>query len=104
MPSFEKVETALIDNGFTIIETEKYFIQPDLKDLFLYSGKHNPILYLDEKIRKGISSFAALANLEEVKDGMERLAKDINSKQVNKIIGDYENEYGDYLFITARIR
>lgn len=103
MPTYESIKAALTKSNFKIIETEKYFIQPDLEDLFLYSGKHNPKLYLKEKIRKGISSFSALANLEEVTEGLKKLAEDIASKKVYKIIKHYENEDGDYLFIKAAL-
>ncbi|MBV8391235.1 MAG: class I SAM-dependent methyltransferase, partial [Mucilaginibacter sp.] len=41
MPSLEVVVNALIDAGFMISNTEKYFITPDLQDHFLYSGKHD---------------------------------------------------------------
>lgn len=101
MPDFSQVEAALIDNNLPIITTEKYFIQPDLQDHFLYVGKHRPQLYLDAQIRQGISSFSALANQLEVKAGLEQLEQDIINGVIHKRIAEYENDLGDYLFIVA---
>ena len=82
-------------------QTEKYFIQPDLQDHFLYVGKHRPRLYMDAQIRQGISSFSALANQAEVRVGLQQLEEDITSGVVQQHIEAYENDLGDYLFIVA---
>ena len=58
MPSLENIEKAMNAAGFKDIFIENYDIQPDLKDQFLYVGKQNPTLYLDENIRNGIASFS----------------------------------------------
>jgi ubiquinone/menaquinone biosynthesis C-methylase UbiE len=102
MPGFDLIENAATVSGFTITATEKYFIQPDLHDYFLYSGKHAPELYLDENIRKGISSFAAFGNLEEVEKGLVKLADDIKTNTFAAIKKQYDNDLGDYLFITLK--
>lgn len=47
MPSYETVLSAAQNVGFTFVEIEKYYIKPDLEDMFLYAGKHNPSLNLD---------------------------------------------------------
>jgi len=101
MPGFYAVASALTSAGFDLKHTEKYFIKEDLQDHFLYSGKHNPQLYLDEQIRKGISSFAALANAEEVASGLGQLTKDIESGEIQNIKDNFENNRGDYLFVVA---
>ena len=101
MPTFEATEKALKLGGFEIIETEKYFVREDLEDLFLYSGKFNPKIYLDENFRSGISSFSDLANVTEVEQGLRQLEKDIETGKVSEIIEQYENDLGDYLFIIA---
>jgi len=103
MPSLEKIKENLYKNGLTIENTEKYFIRPDLEDLFLYSGKHNPQLYFEPKVRQGISSFSSLANVVEVEAGLNSLKKDIDSGKINDIIKSYENSDGDYLFIVVKI-
>ena len=81
--------------------TENYAVQPGLKDLFLYSGKHDPAMYFDLPIRNGISSFSDLAHREEVETGLELLANDIKSGRISEIISSYANAGGDYLFIKA---
>jgi len=101
MPGLESIETELANAGFKKITTEKYFIKEDLQDYFLYAGKLNPMLYLDEKMRAGISSFVALANSEEVAAGISELKADIDSGKFENIKAEYENEIGDYLFVVA---
>ena len=49
LPAMEVIESAAAEAGFTITQTEKYFVQPDLQDLFLYSGKFQPERYFDDK-------------------------------------------------------
>jgi len=102
MPSFNMISDALAEAGFVITETEKYFIQDDLKDHFLYVGKNRPGLYLDKEIRKGISSFSALANAEEVIRGLSQLESDINLNKFEDIKMEFDNDSGDYLFISAQ--
>lgn len=102
MPSLDRIKAAATKTGFIIEELEKYFIQPDLQDHFLYVGKHHPEQYFQEEIRNGISSFTALANSEEVNEGLNRLRNDIDSNKFEKIKSEYQNELGDYLFIRMR--
>lgn len=102
MPSYKKVKRSLENNKFTVLTLEKYFVKPDLQDLFLYSGKHQPKLYFNEQVRKGISSFSSLAHKEEVQKGLLALKKDIESGAINHIMENYRNTDGDYLFITGQ--
>ncbi len=102
MPSFRVIENVLIETGFVITGTEKYFIADDLKDHFLYAGKNRPGLYLDEEIRKGISSFSTLANADEVSRGLSQLESDINLNKFEDIRMEFDNDSGDYLFISAQ--
>ena len=102
MPSLEAVTTAMNTNGIQLLKTEPYFIQPDLEDQFLYSGKHNPILYFKPQIRNGISSFAALANKKEVDQGLAQLKEAIDIGAIDDIIKSYENDFGDYLFVLGQ--
>lgn len=99
MPSIDNVLAALHSAGFKLKTKEKYNIKPDLKDQFLYCGKHNPELYFDENIRRGISSFSALSNKEEVETGLANLRSDIDSGKIEKVIKNYENDNGDYLYL-----
>jgi ubiquinone/menaquinone biosynthesis C-methylase UbiE len=86
--------------GFTLEKIEDYFIKPDLKDLFLQSGKHDPEIYFREEIRKGISTFAAFANREEVKKGLAHLRADIESGKFAEVKQQYESDKGDYCFVV----
>ena len=97
----ELVTGALIRAGFASIETERFDIRDDLQDFFLYSGNHRPEMYLDEGVRRGIPTFASLADLEEVTSGCLRLAEDIRSGRIDEVMAAYENRGGDYLFVVA---
>lgn len=96
------VKQMLINAGFTAINTEKYFIQDDLEDLFLHAGKHHPDIYLDEVVRSGISTFQLAPDPNEITEGMKQLASDIETGHVQEVIKQYESEVGDYTFIVAR--
>jgi hypothetical protein len=102
MPALKTVLTAMESAGFRTVETEKYFIQPDLQDQFLYCGKQNPNLYFDQQIRNGISSFSDLSNQEEVSNGLSQLKADVGSGKIQNIIQEYENDWGDYLYVIAQ--
>ena len=101
MPDFEILQEAILQAGFQNITAQKYFVQPGLQDHFLYCGKDRPSLYFKQEIRNGISSFSDLANAVEVKTGLAALKKDIEEGTINKIIKEYENDLGDYLFMVA---
>ena len=100
MPSLEDLEEAMLETGFKINKVEKYFVKDDLQDWFLYAGKNNPEYYFDEHIRHGISSFSSLANIEEVNEGLVKLKIDLENGIFEKIKNKFENELGDYLFVT----
>ncbi len=101
MPSLERMTQAMENAEFKIIVEDRYFIQPDLQDHFLYCGKHTPELYFNSHIRNGISSFASLANKEEITSGLLQLRKDIDSGAIDRIIKSYENDLGDYMFLIG---
>lgn len=101
MPPMEKVVETLRKVGFSIVGSETFMVQPDLEDFFLYSGKYDPSMYLDAKVRKGISTFAALEFEDEVVEGCQRLKLDIESGKVTDLISKYNSVQGDYLFIVA---
>ena len=101
MPTLKSIEYALKNSGIELLNIEKYFIKPDLKDQFLYCGKQNPELYFDNQIRHGISSFSSLSNQTEIQKGLSELRKDIDTGKTNTIIKSYENNLGDYLYIIG---
>ncbi len=87
--------------GFRIECEEKYDVTPDLKDFFLYCGKHQPERYLDARIRSGISSFADAPDRQEVARGVARLAGDIESGRIKDVIASFACDGGDYMFTVA---
>ncbi|MBN3994130.1 MAG: methyltransferase domain-containing protein [Nostoc sp. NMS2] len=101
MPSLEKVRYALNEAGFNSVSIEPYSISENLQDLFLYSGKYRPEIYLDENVRAGISTFALLASANEITTGCQRLAADINTGHITEIVNKYKNNQEDYLFLVA---
>jgi ubiquinone/menaquinone biosynthesis C-methylase UbiE len=102
MPAMHTLENIFTAVGFTIKLSEPYFIQRDLQDLFLYSGKHEPERYLDPVFRSGISSFADVARSEEIKKGLKLLKEDIDSGTIAEVMNSYENDAGDYLFLKVK--
>jgi ubiquinone/menaquinone biosynthesis C-methylase UbiE len=104
MPAFPVVERALTAAGFCDIRCDAFEVPPDLTDLFLYSGKHRPGLYLQENVRRGISTFASLADPLEVASGLEQLRSDIATGRIEEVIRKYVHTGGDYLFVVARKR
>ena len=101
MRALDLVTVALTQAGFTSIDTEGFDIRDDLQDFFLYSGKYRPEMYLNEGVRRGISTFASLADPEEVTSGCLRLAEDIQSGRIDEVRASYENQGGDYLFVIS---
>jgi ubiquinone/menaquinone biosynthesis C-methylase UbiE len=101
MPSLTHIVEALTETGFKLIGLETFLIQPDLQDFFLYSGKYDPSLYLDPKVRAGISTFAHLASQEEIDAGCARLRADIDSGEIHEVRGRYSSDLGDYVFVVA---
>ena len=101
MPALDLVQRSLNEAGFTNMDTELYEVTQDLQDLFLYSGKQRPEMYLDPVFRKGISTFSSLADATEVADGLRRLEEDIRSGRIHRVVSEFRNTGGDYLFLIA---
>lgn len=102
LPSLSEVENALEAANLKVETHENYFVRAGHEDMFLYSGKHRPEIYLQAEIRRGISSFSDLANAEEVKKGLHKLSEDIENGTISKVMGKYKNDIGDYIFITSK--
>ncbi|MGB5376854.1 hypothetical protein [Muriicola sp.] len=101
MPTFKNIGSALKKAKMQLKNSTPYSVRPDLQDLFLYAGKHKPSLYLDKQFRDGISSFASLANKEEVAQGLAALKADIDSGEIYQIVKTYQNSLGDYLYLDV---
>lgn len=100
MPSLDAIKSAAREAKLNVSASEKYFVKDDLEDCFLYVGKNNPERYFNAQIRHGISSFSSLSNEDEVQQGLLQLRSDIDRNAFEKIRKQYENDLGDYLFIT----
>lgn len=101
VPSLNDMKALFLQCGFSSVNEELYFVQPDLQDHFLYSNKFRPESYLLPEIRNGASSFTVYAEPGEVEKGLIELEKDIQSGAINDIMKQYENDLGDYLFFVA---
>ena len=101
LPSLDTIAEALEAAGFSRPASETYEVRPDLRDLFLYSGKHRPEIYLDAAVRRGISTFASLADRRELATGLARLQDDIASGRIAEVRRRYRHAAGDYLFAVA---
>jgi ubiquinone/menaquinone biosynthesis C-methylase UbiE len=101
MPGLQAIVQALRQSGFAAIHTVPYEVQTDLEDLFLYSGKHRPEMYLDARVRTGISTFAALADASEVEEGCQKLSQDIASGHIAEVMARHRHTQGDYLFVVG---
>lgn len=96
-----RITQALEAAGFQHVRTEPYVVRPDLQDLFLYSGKHRPSLYLNPAVRAGMWSFATLAPPNEEASGCNSLRRDLASGRISTFIRDADSADGDYTFIVA---
>jgi ubiquinone/menaquinone biosynthesis C-methylase UbiE len=101
VPGIGELETLLLETGFKAVEFDNYFVLPDLEDHFMYSCKHAPERCLDPEMRKNTSGFTALADTEEVEQGLVQLEEDIRTGKIDEVIRSFNNELGDYLFVVA---
>lgn len=101
VPTQQEMVSMCTTAGFSLVNTEKYFVLEGLEDHFLYSNKYNPLAYLDPAIRQGISSFAAFCTPGELETGLKYMEHDIATGAVDNVINRYENDLGDYLFYIA---
>ena len=100
---YEKLDTveAFTRAGFRFVAEEKYDIAEDLQDWFLYCGKNHPERYFDPRVRSGISTFANASDQGEIERGLERLADDVKSGRIDKVMQKYAWDGGDYMFTIA---
>ncbi len=103
MPASDVLKNALSQSGFKITKEEKYFVSENLQDLFLYSGKQRPQIYLDPNVRAGITTFWSLAKREEIDRGFANLRSDIETGKIDAVIQSYDDSAGDYIYLKAEI-
>jgi len=99
--SVVRITRALNAAGFSKVHTEPYAVRSDLEDLFLYSGKHRPSLYLSPAIRAGMWSFATLAPPSEEAAGCAELRRDLESGRIASVVPTGDDPLGDYVFVVA---
>jgi SAM-dependent methyltransferase len=104
LPGFARLRDALEGAGFQVSDYVPWFIPDDLRDHFMYSGKHRPELYLEERYRAGSSGFRLFGDVDEIAEGVERLARDIAEGRIGDIVKRYENLRGDYGWVIAEKR
>lgn len=100
MPTHQSIVRNAKNQGFRILIELPYFIQDNLEDLFLYSGKNVPDLYFSDVIRSGMSSFAGQSDKDEINIGLEKLRKDLQSDSFNTIKSKFNDHLGDYSFFV----
>ena len=103
MPQRPALEAALRAAGLTQVRIEPFTVTPALQDLFLYSGKQRPQLYLDAGVRANISSFARLCPKDELEQGLAALRADLAAGRFDSDAGPSAGEAGDYAFVIARV-
>lgn len=101
MPSEAALREALHGAGFPRVDVVPYQVTAELQDLFLYSGKQRPELYLDSAVRGNISSFSTQCEASELTSGLAALAADVSIGAVENIMRHYEAPGGDYAFVVA---
>ena len=69
MPGETRVLEALRAAGFAGPKIVPFEVNEELEDLFLYAGEQRPLLYLDERVQKNISSFSIHCSPSELKQG-----------------------------------
>ncbi|MCK5022456.1 MAG: methyltransferase domain-containing protein [Candidatus Pacebacteria bacterium] len=89
--SIKQYETWLQDIGFSNFRFEHLFSDPTENDAFLRIGQHEPELYLDGRILKGIPAFHEMQP-SELERGMGKLRNAINDDTINEIITRYEEK------------
>lgn len=103
MPDWGTIEISLRRAGFRTWTQKLYWMPEQPVDMFLYSGKHQPHLYLDQRVRANISAFANLADPDELGVGLDRLKRDLARGRFEQTTAEYEDVGGDYLFIAAQV-
>ena len=103
MPDWTTIEISLRRAGFRTWTQKLYWMPLQPVDMLLYSGKHQPHLYLDQRVRANISAFANLADPDELGEGLERLRYDLARGEFEQATAEYEDVGGDYLFIAAQV-
>lgn len=85
-PSTKEIASTITDITQRTVRIIPFLLPQDLSDRFAAAGWCQPEIYLDPEIRKGISSFAKMPQVE-LQLGLKKLTKDIDS-------GAWSKKYG----------
>jgi ubiquinone/menaquinone biosynthesis C-methylase UbiE len=102
MPSLAYSSQQLHDNGLELVKIRTYDVTQTLADLFLYSGKQRPWLYLQPMVRQNMSQFVRWCDRNELAHGLARLENDIDSGAFPNVAARYPTLNGDCAFLVAR--
>ena len=103
-PTLEELERYVQESLQAQIEFFSFPLPKDLIDHFASADWANPEAYLQEKFRKGISSFRCL-HPDNLKRGLKQLEKEINNGEWREKYGFIlENETYDCGYVFIRIR
>jgi SAM-dependent methyltransferase len=91
------------NSGLALVERIGWRQHDNPVDLFLYSGKYHPELYLDPAIRAGISTFADRCDAEELAAGLASLRRDIATGAIQAVVDEAARSEKDYsIFVYER--
>jgi SAM-dependent methyltransferase len=92
-------------SGLALVERIGWRQHENPVDLFLYSGKYHPEIYLDPAVRAGISTFADRCDAEELASGLASLRQDIATGVIRAVVDEAARSEKDYsIFIYERPR
>lgn len=101
LPKKSELLHIIADSGFQDVTCEPFFITHETEDLFFYSCKYRPHLYLDPSIRAGMTPLQLDEYEKAVEEGCNQLKKDIESGKIEQIIKNHESPIGEALYIQA---
>jgi ubiquinone/menaquinone biosynthesis C-methylase UbiE/8-oxo-dGTP pyrophosphatase MutT (NUDIX family) len=101
LPRKDELLKLIAEAGFEDVKSEPFFATKETEDLFFYSCKYRPHLYLDAAIRAGMSPLQLMEYSREIEAGCAQLKEDIESKRIDRIIEKHESQLGEALYIQA---
>ncbi len=101
LPTKNELLAAIAEGGFQEIKCEPFFATKETEDIFFYSCKYRPHLYLDPSIRAGMTPLQLKEYSKEIEAGCTELKKDIESRKIDQIIEKHESHMGEALYIEA---
>jgi ubiquinone/menaquinone biosynthesis C-methylase UbiE len=100
--SKDAIIAALTEADFYDFLVEPFFVTENTTDLYVYACKYRPHLFLDPKIREGMTPLQLPEYAEQVQAGCEWLQKDISSGAIYRVMREHESQVGEGLFVSAR--